>query len=353
MIVINSSVGRCVRNDDQELVFFHGTSYLGMTVNENLHELMAEGMRLYGSNYPTSRISNVKHFLYEEFERTIADRMGFEDAITVSSGFLAGQLASTLYKEFETVYYSPDIHPALCQSEHQSTLTFNYWSQNIVSQINSCKQKKIAIVTNSLNSLFGIVYDFSFLLKINNNIDVYVFIDDSHGFGVLGDNGEGIVSLLPHHGNIHYILVCSMSKANGIPGGVVFCDHCFAAKLRTSIIYTSSSAMSLAYLHAFLHADSIYREARKKLWTNIHLFNKLMKNNWNLQNDERFPIYYSSDSQLYEFCLNHKVVVSSFSYPKPNSPRVTRIVLTALHEKADLLNLADILEEFNRWKQLQ
>lgn len=352
MIDIVSSVGRMVKNDTNEFVFFHGTSYLGMTVNEEFHALISIGMKLFGSNYPTSRCSNVRHELYSVFEERLAQWTGFDQAVTVSSGFLAGLLVSSLYNEFDKVYFSPNVHPALNPTYQIGTMCFSDWSKHITQEINNNinSKKRIVIVSNSLDSLRGEVFDFSFLQEIDDSVNLFVIIDDSHGFGILGDEGKGITSLLPQQGNIHYAVVGSLAKAFGVIGGVILCDNNTSEKLRSSAIYSGGSAMSLAFVYAFLNANQIYKKKRKKLLENMAYFNGLIGQKHKLRYDERFPVYYSEAAELYNFCLEQGILVSSFSYPFPDSDRVTRIVINALHEKYDLTKLANTLDAFDEWR---
>jgi 8-amino-7-oxononanoate synthase len=42
--------------------------------------------------------------------------------------------------------------------------------------------------------------------------------------------------------------------------------------------------------------------------------------------------------------LKHKILISSFSYPNPNDPAITRIILNALHTEWDIDALVDTLK---------
>ena len=353
MLEIVSSVGRKVKDDQKEYVFFHGTSYLGMSTNDQFHELIYEGMRSYGSNYPTSRMSNVRHQLYYVFESKIAEFLGFDQAISVSSGYLAGQLIAGIYDKFDEVYFSPVTHPALNPQLPNDILSFSEWTHRVTHQINCHNRcRSVAIVSNSLNSLMGEVYDFSFLLEINDKDNVYVIIDDSHGLGIIGEDGRGVVSFLPYKSNVHYIIVSSLAKAFGVLGGVVLCDNDTADLLRSSAIYAGGSAMSLAYIYAFLNASDIYKKQREKLLFNISLFNRLIENKHSLHHDNRFPVYYCGKTGFAEYCLEHGIIVSSFPYPFPESNSVTRIVVNSLHETEDLIKLSFVLDSFDKWEHL-
>ena len=88
------------------------------------------------------------------------------------------------------------------------------------------------------------VGDFDFLQYIEKPL--IVIIDDSHGIGLLGTNGEGIISQLPKKENIEYIFTYSLSKAFSINGGAISCSKKIANFIRTLPEYTSSTPLSPA-----------------------------------------------------------------------------------------------------------
>ncbi|MBC7920010.1 MAG: class I and II aminotransferase, partial [Ferruginibacter sp.] len=92
MLTIDSLPGRTVQAEGREFLYCGGTSYLGMARNEDFATLLAEGMRRYGTNYASSRLSNVQLRVFEEAESHLAAYAGAEAALTVSSGYLAGQM---------------------------------------------------------------------------------------------------------------------------------------------------------------------------------------------------------------------------------------------------------------------
>jgi 7-keto-8-aminopelargonate synthetase-like enzyme len=297
-------------------------------------------MDLYGSNFPTSRISNVHLSLYDEFESHLANFTGMDDAVTLSSGFLAGRLISSYISTKENVFYAPRTHPSLWIDERSFHLSnFQKWSDDTVSRINNSSIENAIIVSNSLDSLIGVIYNFDFLLSISKNVKIQVVIDDSHGLGVIGENGQGIVSYLPQSENISYTIVSSLAKAYGILGGVILCDKNIANNLRNSVFFTGSSAISPAYIYAFFQSQSIYSDMRARLHKNMYEFINLIDRYDLFQYDNRFPVYYTNTLELGDFCKEQGIILSSFPYPKPDDKCVTRIVISALHTKNDIQKL--------------
>ena len=113
-VYVDAFPGRTITQNGKTLLYFGGTAYLGLQTDETFLKIHIENVRKYGSNYAASRKSNVRFSVYEEGEAALADVTGSEACITLSSGYLAGQLVSTYfdapaYKNF----YAPGTHPAL------------------------------------------------------------------------------------------------------------------------------------------------------------------------------------------------------------------------------------------------
>ena len=49
-----------------------------------------------------------------------------------------------------------------------------------------------------------------------------------------------------------------------------------------------------------------------------------------------YPVFNTNDTDLATFLLEHKILISSFAYPNPSSPPITRIILSALHTEGDI-----------------
>ena len=112
---INNSPGRTAFANNKEYLFFSGYNYLDMQHVPAFAKLVKEGMEKCGWLFPSSRISNTQLALFRECEAALSNLTGMEDTVLVSSGFLAGQLATEKWKH-EITNLSPS-HPAI-QREH-------------------------------------------------------------------------------------------------------------------------------------------------------------------------------------------------------------------------------------------
>ena len=344
-MVINHLPGRTLRIDGEEHLFFSGTSYLGMGYQPDFRAALNEGIARYGTIFSASRNNNLQLDIYEKAENFIAEWTGAEAALTVTSGLLAGQLAvQSLDQPHQRFIYAPSVHPAIWREK--PTFCFENYEQfsNEIAPFIAQEKIPVIICCNSIDPLKCTSYDFSWISQLPDNQDITLIFDDSHAIGIQNTEGLGnytkLKKLTPP--NVKIVVIASLAKAVGIPGGVILGDLETIKTIRQNPLFVGASPIVPAYLYAFLTAQNLYADARIALKKNIDLFKKL---NASLLSDFKFyddyPVFYTPQNDLYPFLLKHKTMISSFSYPNPSDTPITRIVLSALHTEEDIEVLSE------------
>ena len=323
ILTLNGSPGRTAFVNGNEYLFFSGYSYLGMRHVPEFLSLVIEGISKYGWLFPSSRVSNTHLSLYEECEALLSSITQSEDTVLVSSGFTAGRLATALWRN-EVFNLNPS-HPAI--------QTNNVRTPEIESHV---------LAVDSVNVLTASITDFSF---VNNNEQKIVIIDDSHGIGLIGKNGEGISSALTTNKNTSYVLTYSLSKAWNTAGGAVSCSKSIADILRTQPHYSACTPAAPSTLYAFEKGQHLYRMQRERLKNNISYFQSLIKDLDQIHFSRELPVVILPEAIDEQKLLQKGIIISSFAYPDPKGKKIQRIVLSALHTKDDLEILAENLRE--------
>lgn len=350
MFQIQKIPGRTVLIESQEYLWFGGTSYLGLGHNAAFQNLIQIGLNKYGSNWGSSRNNPLQIDIYEKLEKFLANFTKAQAAVSVSSGLLAGQIA---LKYIESIYpnspviYAPKVHPALWGNNFKAkNESFEKFVQNINNQILSNHESVITIVTDSVSSPHIEYYYFDWVIDLPKSKKINLIVDDSHSLGICGEAGAGIYSQIKRHSNINLIVVSSLNKALGVPGGVILCDNITAESIRKLPFYTASSPMSPAFAYACTFSKDIYASALKKLNENIRIFNNLISVLTDLQQLDNYPSYCFQKEGLTEYLFEHKVIIPSFAYPLPTDSKITRLVINSLHTETDLRMLSDLLIKF-------
>ncbi len=339
--------GRSVHNDGKEYLYFSGTSYLGLSHNNIFKAYLKDGMDLYGSNFGGSRRSNLQIPLFEEAEDVLAQWIGTESALTVSSGTMAGQLVvKTLQSLDHPLFFAPGTHPALDAQAHHFEGTFQEWTSFLGEILYQDWPRSPVLAFSSIDVLHVHRYELEWIEALPSEIPIIVLIDDSHGFGVYGENGAGIFPQLPKHEHIKYIIVSSLGKACGLPGGVIACDASLKKHFWDHPFFGGASPLVPAYVYSFLQSQELIAEQRKRLHMNIQYFlsNAPIEKHFQFLPD--YPVFYSKNNSLADFLAGRNIIISSFPYPGPKDPLITRIVLSASHEQEDLERLIKELKYF-------
>ncbi len=345
MFQLSNNPGRTTICNQKEYLFFSGYAYLGVQHHEHFNELVLDGLKQYGWLFPSSRISNTGLSIYETFENLLSSITNSAKTVSLSSGFSAGTLASGLFKGHPTSV-CPVAHPAINKLQ-QELITFDKWAERTLNSMHEQSFAKTPVLmADSVNPLNGEINDFDFLKFIDE--PVIVIVDDSHGIGLIGNNGAGISSFLPKRNNIEYIITYSLSKAFSINGGAISCSSAATAQLIQSLPeFTASTAIAPALVHAFIYGQNIYQTQRTKLLSNIATLKKLLAINEHIYNDDRLPIFILPEQLDEAYFKQYQIIISSFAYPNPQANKINRVVLNALHTQEDLCTLANIILEKN------
>ena len=344
MFLLDDSPGRKCKADGKEFLFFSGYAYLGMNHVKEFTDLVKEGIDKYGILFPSSRISNTRLRLFEKFEHRLSALTGMEDSVSFSSGFLAGKTISNILSSYKNILVAPGTHPAIeidNAKTRMSSTNFNEWKNEVPYFINASDENEVVIVSDSVDVLKAQVHNFSFVKNIDSSKKLILLIDDSHGIGILGKNGEGIMAQLPKKDNVECIISYSLSKAFNIEGGAVSCSKKWAEKLRQHPNYTGSTAINPALVHAFLKSEKLYALQRKKLIKNINYLKKHLPHSL-IKHDFDLPVFICERDDADELFYQDKMIISSFGYPDPSSKKINRIVLNALHTKKDIQKLCSV-----------
>lgn len=345
MIQLEQKPGRTTVIHNEEYLFFSGYSYLGLGSCAEFIELVKKGIDQYGIVYPSSRISNTPLGLYEDFENKLAGLTQTKAAATFSSGFLSARTAAEVVGKSMNIYSLPHTHPASAGLPDIKPIPADQSWKEFLQQKATDKELRFGLVADSIYPTPGHINDFSFLQHTPPDFKITLVLDDSHGIGWMGANGEGIISQLNLPGNIELLLNFSLSKAFHINAGAVSGSALWIQRIKDHVNYTSSTPVMPALAYAWINASDIFHKQRTVLQENINYLQKLASD-FTFVTNEGTPVFAVDKKEIAAFLLEHKVIISSFGYPKPENDPVNRIVINAQHFKTDLEQLTGLIDLF-------
>ena len=253
----------------RELKAFCSNDYLGLASHPKLVSAIAEGANLYGVGSGASHLISGHSIAHDLLEKKLAT---FESkyipnarALFFSTGYLANMSAITsltrLAGQGEASIYSAKLNHAslidgvrLASAQTKAMVTL-FDHLNLNSLENGLKQDirplKL-IVLDGVFSMDGDIAPIEKLLHIAEQYDALLMVDDAHGFGVLGQQGHGILEQSQVHSE-RIIYIGTLGKAAGVSGAFI----CAAAPFIEWLIqkgrpYIYSTATPPAIAHTLL-----------------------------------------------------------------------------------------------------
>jgi len=336
----NTYPGREITLQNQSYLYFGGTSYLGVQSNSNFQQTYIENIKNYGTNYGASRRANIKLSIFDEVEAYLSKKATSEAAITLSSGYLVGQLIA---QHFDTgkykTFYAPRTHSALSTNTTVIFKSYDQLNQALRLHLKSGHLAKAVVVLDTIDFFGGNFPDYVGLKKLP--LDKIILVaDDSHGIGIIGDNGLGTYHVLQQLQPKELIVCGSLGKGYGIQAGVILSSKTRINTFKKTALFGGASPAAPAGLATLIASENLYLSQRALLLQNISYFLAKLKNPAVLDSIKNFPSFMYKDVGFTKYLRTHHVLLTHFNYPDANSPLISKIVLSAHHTQEDLDKLA-------------
>ncbi|MGP3924244.1 8-amino-7-oxononanoate synthase [Streptomyces sp. 8N616] len=215
-----------VRGTRASVIDFGGNDYLGLTRHPDVVRAVADAALTWGAGSTGSRLATGTTEVHAELERELAEFCGAEAALVFSSGYLANLGAVTALARPGTLIASDVFnHASLIDGYRLSGAdvvnTEHADSQALAHVLAERDQQRAVAVTESVFSVDGDLVDLSAILAVCRDHAAGLLVDDAHGFGVIGERGEGAVAAAGLDGSPDVVTTITLSKSLGAQGGAV------------------------------------------------------------------------------------------------------------------------------------
>jgi len=287
-------------------LYFGGNGYFGLQADPEVLAATCEAVLRYGVGTATTRTAFTSPPVFE-VERRITEMIGTSHALYTASGYVANQiLLESLEKTFDRVFIDEAAHYSLfdaikrLRGTKRKPITFRHRNaDDLMEQLDSNLQihERPIVVTDGVFGLLGTIAPLDEYTELLANYEgASLWVDDAHGFGVLGEGGRGtlehfgldtsvvnqtatdsmddIVFDLPTSEVVRTYLTFSLSKAVGGSGGIIPGSESFIQRLKDwSAVYFGASAPASPIAAATAKSLSILTDPsfRKKLQENVKL----------------------------------------------------------------------------------
>lgn len=228
----------------------------------------------YGSGSGGSRLVCGNHSELIALEKELAELHHSDSALVFGSGYLANVGIISAFADRETLIFSDRLNHAsiidgiLLSHAHHVRYYHNDMEhlEYLLTQ-HKTHPKKI-IVTDAIFSMDGDCVSVTDLVRIKNDYDALLILDEAHSDGVWGDRGEGLAASqgLGHEVDIH---MGTLSKAYGCYGAFVTCRKIYRDYLVNfcrTLIYSTALPPFLVRMARLGVEEAIHaQEARQKI----------------------------------------------------------------------------------------
>ncbi|MBM3293913.1 MAG: aminotransferase class I/II-fold pyridoxal phosphate-dependent enzyme [Candidatus Aminicenantes bacterium] len=226
--VLDPKPGRVMDYQGKSVVQWSINNYLGLAENEELRAVAVETARAYGPGAPMgSRMMTGSTPRHLALEKKFAAYMGKESAILFNYGYL-GVLGTiqALCEPSDTILIDKLAHASMVDAMFMSRAQFRIWKHNDMNSLeghlkraNRDRKGGVLIVAEGVYGMTGDVAPAADICLLKDKYDARLFMDDAHGFGVVGPTGRGTGELYGCQDKID-VYLGTFAKAFAAIGGV-------------------------------------------------------------------------------------------------------------------------------------
>ena len=349
--------------DGRPYLSFCSNDYLGLANHPQLITALQQGAQQYGAGAGAAHLVTGHMQPHEQLELALAAFAGKPAALLFSTGYMANLgVVQALVGKSDTVFADKLNHASLNDAMRLSRASIKRYRHNDMEHLSSLLEHAASgrklVITDAVFSMDGDLARLPELLALCERHDAWVLVDDAHGFGVLGEQGNGA---LAHFGiaSSRIIYMATLGKAAGVFGAFVAADRVVIDTLVNdahSYVYTTAAPPALA--SALLVSLQLIAQGAAQ---RAHLQRLIAQLRSGLR-DLRWPLLSSTtaiqpllvgDNQaaldLSDGLRERGIWVAAIRPPTvPQGTARLRITLSAAHTAADVTRLIGALHELAR-----
>lgn len=242
--LLDSPQAEHIVTNDHSYLSFCSNDYLGLANRPELISAMQQAAGESGVGSGASNLITGHHRYHDNLERQLAAFVERPAALLFSTGYMANiGVLGALVGRGDAIFADKLNHACLNDGGYYSLASFHRFTHNDVQALeallktSTAKHKLIAV--DAVFSMDGDIAPLAEYLQLCERYDAYLYVDDAHGFGVLGEHGQGTLHYLGLR-SPRIIMMATLGKAAGVAGA-------FVAAEAVVINYLIQTAKSYVY----------------------------------------------------------------------------------------------------------
>src|SRR5690242_11914241 len=367
--VVDEIDGRMIRIGDTWLADFASCNYLGFDLDREIISAVPEYLEQWGTHPSWSRLLG-SPVLYEEIEEKLTELIGAEDTLVLPTITLIHMSVIPVLAGSGTIFLENRAHKTIydgCELAKVRGATVKRFAFEDVDDLKRLLREASTaprlICIDGVNSMTGNAADVSAFARVAREHDALLYVDDAHGFGVIGERaadetspygkrGNGIVRYFDESYD-HVVFVAGLSKSYSSLAAFLACPPELKRLLKTAAppyLYSGPSPVaSLATTLAGLEVNETRGDAiRADLWRKTATVLDCL--GAHTPNRSGFPLIevplarHEDIDAVGRFLFDNGIYVTLAAYPLvPRDEVGFRIQVTAANTNAEIEQLVDVL----------
>jgi len=272
--VLEGPQATTVRVDGRELLAFCSNDYLGLANDPRVIGALQQGAARYGAGSGASHLVSGHSRAHHELEEALAQFTNRPRALLFSGGYAANLgVISALLGRGDAVFQDRLNHASLLDGGLLSGARLQRFLHNDAASLEArlarspARRKLVAV--DGVFSMDGDEAPLAALAAVCARHDALLYVDDAHGFGVLGERGAGTLEKQGMGSAGVPLLMATLGKALGVAGAFVAgSEELIETLIQFARTYVYTTAMPPAL--AVAAAESL-RIVREEPWRRAHL----------------------------------------------------------------------------------
>jgi len=347
-------------------VLFLGTNnYLGLTFAPECIAAAHQAIDESGTGTTGSRMANGNYSGHRALEKELAEFFECRSAMIFTTGYQAnlGTIAG-LVGRGDTLLIDADCHASIydgCRLTDADVIRFRHNdASDLEKRLRRLGEKASStlIIVEGIYSMLGDRAPLNDIVRIKNEYNSYLLVDEAHSLGVLGKKGRGLVEESDALGQVDFI-TGTFSKSLGSIGGYCASNHPQLGELRyvsRPYIFTASSSPSaIESTRVALKLLERGTDLRRRLMDNaIRLYARLQSLGYQLGPDPG-PIIAATVNAprnallLWQGLLDNGIYVNLVLPPaSPDDKALVRCSVSAAHTREQIDEIGNVFEKLHQ-----
>lgn len=179
-------------------------NYLGLANHPEVRKADADAAAEYGMAYPMgARMMSGNSDYHQQLERELADFVGYDETILLNYGY-QGMVSAidALVDRHDVIVYDAESHACIVDGVRLHMGKRFVYNHNDMTSLEKQLQRAakvakengggILVITEGVFGMSGAQGNIKEIVKLKQQYNFRLFVDDAHGFGTIGKTGAGV-----------------------------------------------------------------------------------------------------------------------------------------------------------------